>query len=191
MYCGYARYPRPAETRYRPGPQIRIGADRVLDEDRDVRFLERVGYFLYEERIGGSPCPHPYEIKACRKHGLDMTGRSVASRVANLAWATTSAARVTSADALGGLPPRDMLKVGITAQPVEQQDGTPIIELGDGVGFSKRLGIAVASTGQDERRVIVQVPASGVSDDGSPVSDERWNQHLAVLLLDAFCSALR
>ena len=144
-----------------------------------------------DEHMGFARAAEALEkIEACF-YGLDTTGRSVASRVANLAWATTSAARVTSADALGGLPPRDMLKVGVTAQPVEQQDGTPIIELGDGVGFSKRLGIAVASTGQDERRVIVQVPASGVSDDGSHVSDERWNQHLAVLLLDAFCSALR
>lgn len=144
-----------------------------------------------EEHMGFARAAEALErIEACF-YGLDEDGRKVASRVANLAWATTSAARVTSADALGGVPPATMLKVGISTKGDVPQDGTPAVELADGPGFSKRLRTAVSSTGQNERRIVVGVPASGVSDDGQPVSGERWEQHLAVLLLDAFCSALR
>ena len=143
-----------------------------------------------EEHMGFARAAEVLErIEACF-YGLDEAGRRVASRVANLAWATTSAARVTSADALGGLPPQTMLKVGISVCAQSAQEGTPVVELTADAGFAKRLKTAVSATGQ-ERRVIVVAPESGTAETGEPVTGERWEQHLAVLLLDAFCSALR
>lgn len=127
-------------------------------------------------------------IEACF-FGIDETGRAVASRMANLAWATTPAARVTSAEAMGGVPSPTMLMVGVSAGSARVEDGVPVVEFADDAAFIKRLRTAVNALGQDARRVIVRVPGSGRADDGSPMQSGRWEQHLAVLLLDAFCSA--
>ncbi len=128
------------------------------------------------------------KMEACF-YGLDETGRKVASRVANLARATSDFAHVMSADALEAFPPSTMLMVGISADGFDSQDGVPIIELSDDFSFTRRIQIALESAQTNPRRVIVEVPKSGMSDVGDVVIGERWEQHLAVVLLDAFCGA--
>ena len=128
------------------------------------------------------------KMEACF-YGLDEISRKVASRVANLARATSDIAHVMSADALEAFPPSTMLMVGISTEDVCGQDGVPIIEFSNDFSFSRRIQIALESVQTNPRRVVVVVPSFGISDTGEKVSDERWEQHLAVVLLDAFCSA--
>ena len=120
-------------------------------------------------------------------YGLDEIGRGVASRVANLARATSEDAHVMSADALEAFPPSNMLMVGITSNEVDGQDGIPLIEFSDDFMFARRIGIALSSAKTTPRRVIIEIPTQGYSEVVGVVSGERWEQHLAVLLLDAFC----
>ena len=53
--------------------------------------------------------------------------------------------------------------------------------------FARRINIALSSAKATPRRVIIEVPDHGYSDATGIVTGERWEQHLAVLLLDAFC----
>ena len=129
------------------------------------------------------------KIDACF-YGMDTVGRGVASRVSNLARATTPDARVVSADALVGAPAAGTLMVGIGVIPQEAQEGVPLVELTEDYGFAKRLRTAFDVAGAG-RRVLIEVPASGVDDRGEDVAGESWEQHLAVVLLDALCVALR
>lgn len=126
------------------------------------------------------------KMKACF-YGLDEIGRGVASRVANLARATSEDAHVMSADALEAFPPSNMLMVGISSDRVDGQDGIPLIEFSNDLMFARRINIALSAAKTTPRRVIIEVPARGHSDETGDVVGERWEQHLAVLLLDAFC----
>lgn len=128
------------------------------------------------------------KMEACF-YGLDELGRGVASRIANLARATSEVAHVMSADAMEAFPPSNMLMVGISSGEEHGQDGIPVIEFSDDLMFPRRIGIALASTKATPRRVIIEVPAQGYSDATGIVEGERWEQHLAVLLLDSFCVA--
>lgn len=146
-----------------------------------------------EEHLGFARAAEVLEREEACFYGLDDMGCAIASRMANLAWATTSAARVTSADVLGEIPPETMLKLGVCAGEADVPAGVPIVELesgSSGGSFVKRLRTALSSTMQSDRRVVVEVPPTGPADDGSTVQGGRWEQHLAVTLLDAFCSAL-
>lgn len=125
-------------------------------------------------------------IEACF-YGLDESGRRVATRMANLAWATTPAARVFSADSISGEIPPSMLKVGICIGGPAPREGATV-EFSDDAAFAKRLGTSVASAGERDRRVVIAV--GGNAGDGIDLEGERLEQHLAVVLLDAFCTAL-
>lgn len=125
-------------------------------------------------------------MEACF-YGLDEIGRRVASRIANLARATSEDAHVMSADALEAFPPSTMLMVGIASSDVESQDGIPLIEFSNDAMFNRRINIALTSASTNPRRVLIEVPAEGYSETLGVISGERWEQHLAVLLLDAFC----
>lgn len=129
------------------------------------------------------------KMEACF-YGLDEIGRGVASRIANLARATSEAAHVMSADALEAFPPSNMLMVGISSGHVSGQDGIPVVEFSTDFMFTRRIQIALSSTKASPRRVVIEVPTHGYSDATGVVEGERWEQHLAVLLLDAFCLAV-
>lgn len=128
------------------------------------------------------------KMEACF-YGLDDIGRGVASRIANLARATSDDAHVMSADAMEAFPPSNMLMVGITSNDVAGQDGIPVVEFSRDNAFPRRISIALSSAKATPRRVIIEVPPRGGSSDSETVSGERWEQHLAVMLLDAFCVA--
>ena len=63
----------------------------------------------------------------------------------------------------------------------------PLIEFSNDLMFARRINIALSAAKTTPRRVIIEVPARGHSDETGDVVGERWEQHLAVLLLDAFC----
>ena len=129
------------------------------------------------------------KMEACF-YGLDEIGRGVATRVANLARATSDDAHVMSAEALEAFPPSNMLMVGISAAEVDGQDGIPVIEFSKDAMFVRRICIALSAATATPRRLIIEVPVKGYSPATGEVTGERWEQHLAVLLLDAFCEAI-
>ena len=141
---------------------------------------EHMGYARAAEALA--------KTEACF-YGLDPLGRGVASRVSNLARATTPDARVVSADALIGVAPRGALMVGIAGAGEGAPEGVPSVEFSDDYLFAKRLRTAIESAQIGERRVVVEVPGAEQPAPDGPVGDERWEQHLAVVLLDAFCAA--
>ena len=49
----------------RTNPKFKIRIYRILDEDGDVHTLQRVGYLLHGERVGGSARSNPKEVDAC------------------------------------------------------------------------------------------------------------------------------
>ena len=127
-------------------------------------------------------------MEACF-YGLDEEGREVSTRVANLARATVPGARVMCADELGGVPHQTMLLVGLSATGDSVlQEGIPLVNFSTDYAFAKRLNTALKSMEPGARRLLVELPASEVQGLADGVNEEQWHQHLAVLLLDAFCS---
>lgn len=142
---------------------------------------EHMGFARAAEALG--------KLKACF-YGTDEVARGIASRISNLARATMPDAAIVSADALVGLPEKDTLMIGISAGGAAPGEGVPVVELSADYGFSKRMATALDSARGGERRLVIVVPAEGVDDNGEPVAAERWEQHVAVLVLDAICAAL-
>lgn len=130
-------------------------------------------------------------MEACF-YGLDEFGRKVASRVANLALATTPEAKVASAESMNGIPLQSTLMVGVfTADEESKPEGIPVVSFSSDFRFPQRLRTAIDSAGQKPRRIAIEVPSSHLSKTtGHLVEGERWQQHLAVVLLDAFCAAI-
>lgn len=130
------------------------------------------------------------KVEACF-YGLDGVGREVSSRAANLALATTPDAIVVSAESLETVPAESMLKLGVGQFGSAPQDGTPVVELTNDFSFSKRLRTAIDTASRKHNRVVIEVAPNGVDSDGNKIAGELWEQHLAVILLDAFCNAIR
>lgn len=128
------------------------------------------------------------KMEACF-YGLDESGRAVASRVANLARATSEDAHVMSADALEAFPPSNMLMVGIAVEPAEGQDGIPLIEFSKDLMFPRRIMSALSSIKVTPRRLIIGLPRQDADNAKDVILRERWEQHMAIQLLDAFCVA--
>ena len=179
-------------------------------------------------------------MEACF-YGLDVPGRTVAARIANLAQATSETARVTCADELGGIPHQTMLLVGLVTSNAATNavNDAASITFSTDFAFTKRLSTALKAieTEKSSRRLVIEIPqfslenGAGVPNIGVPkqsaasesaqgtkntntksastksistegataekgknaasqdeISQEQWYQHLAVLLLDAFCA---
>lgn len=123
-------------------------------------------------------------MEACF-YGLDACGRSIASRMANLAHATSSKARVTSAESLGNSPSHTMLMAGIASERDFGNERIPVVSFSQDRLFSQRLRTAIDSAASRPKRIVVDISGAVTSS-----LQEDFEQHLAVVLLDAFCSAL-
>lgn len=113
--------------------------------------------------------------------------RDIASRISNLAMATTPESHVTSADSIGGIPPQTMMLIHIALCDSAPQAGIPFVTFSDDGLLGQRL-MAAARTAQNvPPRIVVDVPISFFADVATPTPREK--QHVAVVLLDSFCSA--
>lgn len=130
-------------------------------------------------------------LEACF-FGLDDIGRQVAKRIANLAHATSETARVTSADTLHEFPSGTAIMVGIASNKNEfANTNDPTIIFEDTWQFSARVSTAINMTSGAPRRMYVEIPLKKSADGKSAqIPDERDLQHVAVVLLDSFCSAV-
>ena len=138
-------------------------------------------------------------MEACF-YGLDLSGRTVAMRIANLARATSETARVTCADELGGVPHQTMLLVGLSTTKKDgdksknnadsKLDSAANVVFSTDFAFIKRLRTALKAIEADKnsRRLIIEIPDFPQDLDPDEMGQDQWYQHLAVLLLDAFCA---
>ncbi len=130
-------------------------------------------------------------LEACF-FGLDDTGRQIAKRIANLAHATSETARVTSADALHEFPSGTTIMVGIvTSKDFFFETGDPVINFEDTWQFSARVSTALNMAKGSPRRMYIEVSLPKTNDGmKAKTFDERALQHVAVVLLDSFCSVV-
>lgn len=127
-------------------------------------------------------------LEACF-FGLDEAGFQIAKRIANLAHATSETACVTSADALHEFPSGTTIMVGIGMNKKDFATGDPVITFEDSWQFSARVNTALKMAQGSPRRVYVEVPAASEISKGVHF-DEHMLQHIAVVCLDSFCSAV-
>lgn len=119
--------------------------------------------------------------------GTDPFTRSVASRMSNLALATSPMSKILSADSLLVAPDEDMLLVHIVLPSEKTGQGAPRVAYTDDDKLPLRLKSALsAARASKPARVSVELPGTMWQDAG----EGRSAQHFAITLLDALCSAL-
>jgi peptidoglycan hydrolase-like protein with peptidoglycan-binding domain len=119
--------------------------------------------------------------------GTDTASCGIASRISNLALATTPDSRVTSADSIGGAPPKSMLLIQLSIQGEEGMRGIPFVTFSDMDTLPLRIHTASQSAKGLPLRIAVDIPQDIFVDITNPTIREQ--QHVAVTLLDAFCAA--
>lgn len=127
------------------------------------------------------------ESNALCLFGTDAFTRSVASRMSNLALATSPASKMLSADSLLVAPDEDMLMVHIVLPGEVSQGDVPRVAYIEDDSLPLRLKSAIAAArAAKPARLAVELPGVMWQDAG----EGRSAQHFAITLLDALCSAL-
>ena len=146
-------------------------------EDKDV--------VRQDQRLGFARAASVLESTPICLFGTRPFTRSVASRMSNLAQATTPASKMISADTLLVAPDKSMLRVHVVL-PEEYAGRAPRVEY-DEETLGLRLGAAIRGLTAGMKLVEVQLPGETWEEAG----EERSAQHFAITLLDALCSALQ
>ena len=55
-------------------PEFGIRHQRILDEYRQARTLQGIGYLLHQKRIAGGPCSYPYRVYSVFEDNLHVSG---------------------------------------------------------------------------------------------------------------------
>lgn len=119
--------------------------------------------------------------------GTDQFTRSVASRISNLALATSPMSKILSADSLLVAPDEGMLMVHIVLPDEQTAEGAPRVAYIEDDSLPLRLKSAIAAARAEKpARLAVELPGTMWQDAG----EGRSAQHFAITLLDALCSAL-
>lgn len=119
--------------------------------------------------------------------GTDEFTRSVASRMSNLALATSPASKIMSADSLLVAPDQNMLLVHIVLPGENTAEAVPRVSFDSEDTLPLRLETAIGvADATAPSRIAVELPGTMWEDAGTG----RSAQHFAITLLDALCSAL-
>lgn len=122
--------------------------------------------------------------------GTDEFTRSVASRMSNLALATSPVSRIVSAESLSVEPDADMMLVRVVVgddASASVGESVPHVAYSDDETLALRLRAAIGAAREaGVPRIAVLLP--GTSWEGAGV--ERSAQHFAITLLDSLCLAL-
>lgn len=122
--------------------------------------------------------------------GTDEFTRSVASRMSNLALATSPVSRIVSAESLSVEPDADMMLVRVVVgddASASAGESVPHVAYSDDETLALRLSAAIGAAREaGVPRIAVLLP--GTSWEGAGV--ERSAQHFAITLLDSLCLAL-
>lgn len=119
--------------------------------------------------------------------GTSACACQIASRISNLALATTQDSRVTSAESIKGAPSQTMLLIQIALTPSKGTKGIPLVAFSDDGALAPRLQTAAKTVISVPRRIEISIPDAYFADPTN--STPREQQHIAVTLLDAFCVA--
>lgn len=139
------------------------------------------------EHLGFARAADVLERNALCLFGTDDFTRSVASRMSNLALATSPASKIVSAESLLVAPDQDMLLVHIVLPTVPTLESAPRVSFDDESSLSLRLETAIdAADTMSPSRIAIELPRAAWEDAGIG----RSAQHYAITLLDALCSAL-
>lgn len=113
--------------------------------------------------------------------------RSVASRMSNLALATSPASKIVSADSLLVAPDQSMLLVHIVLPEEDTAPSVPRVSYEGEETLALRLETAIGVAEETApSRIAVELSGTAWEDAG----EGRSAQHFAITLLDALCSAL-
>ena len=127
------------------------------------------------------------ESNALCLFGTHEFTRSVASRMSNLALATSPASKIVSADSLLVKPDQEMLLVHIVLAEEATAEAVPRVSFDDEATLPLRLETAIGvADAAAPSRIAVELPGTMWEDAG----EGRSAQHFAITLLDALCSAL-
>lgn len=137
--------------------------------------------------LGFARAAEVLESNALCLFGTEPFTRGVASRMSNLALATSPTSKIMSADSLLVAPDEGMLLVHIVLPEETTAAGAPRVAYTDDDTLALRLQTALsAARGSKPARVAVELPGKMWEDAG----EGRSAQHFAITLLDALCSAL-
>lgn len=137
--------------------------------------------------LGFARAAEVLESNALCLFGTEPFTRGVASRMSNLALATSPTSKIMSADSLLVAPDEGMLLVHIVLPEEKTAAGAPRVAYTDDDTLALRLQTALsAARGSKPARVAVELPGKMWEDAG----EGRSAQHFAITLLDALCSAL-
>lgn len=115
--------------------------------------------------------------------GCDAVGQEVAERIANLALATTDAARVRVLDGSDEAPESAAATMRIFARGTElASGGRPLVRFGVGENVRSRLVMALGASPQTGHEMLVELEPDALE-------GEIDRQRVAVELLDALCAA--
>ena len=139
------------------------------------------------EYLGFARAADVLERNALCLFGTDQFTRSVASRMSNLALATSPTSKILSADSLLTAPDDRMLMVHIVLPDQPTAENAPRVAYSDDDSLVLRLKSALsAARATKPARLAVELPGTMWEDAG----EGRSAQHFAITLLDAICSAL-
>lgn len=136
--------------------------------------------------LGFARAAEVLESTALCLFGTGEFTRSVASRMSNLALATTPLSKMVSADSLLVAPDASMLMVHIVLPDEATAAGAPRVAYTDDDSLALRLHSALGAASAKPARIAVELPGTMWEDAGTG----RSAQHFAITLLDALCSAL-
>lgn len=137
--------------------------------------------------LGFARAAEVLESNALCLFGTEPFTRGVASRMSNLALATSPTSKIMSADSLLVAPDEGMLLVHIVLPEETTAAGAPRVAYTDDDTLALRLQTALsAARGSKPARVAVELPGKMWENAG----EGRSAQHFAITLLDALCSAL-
>lgn len=149
----------------------------------------------WEGNSSFSPIPHfgfaraaeVLETNMLCLFGTTPFTRSVAARMSNLSRATNPNSKVSSAESLLVEPESQTVFVQILVGDEQPASVVPVVEYDPDESLAIRLQQALQSAAQhDPSRIAVHLPAESWMEAG----EARSAQHYAIVLLDAFCSAL-
>lgn len=149
----------------------------------------------WEGNSSFSPIPHfgfaraaeVLETNMLCLFGTTPFTRSVAARMSNLSRATNPNSKVSSAESLLVEPESQTVFVQILVGDEQPASVVPVVEYDPDESLAIRLQQALQSAARhDPSRIAVHLPAESWMEAG----EARSAQHYAIVLLDAFCSAL-
>ena len=141
---------------------------------------------IFPEQAGFTRAAEVIERMRVCFYGIDDASASrIASRIANLASATTGYSMISSADTLYEMPAEDTLLVQLSTKS-QQDKNIPTLRFVDDATLIGGLRAAIAEATDMPKRILIEIPELDV-DNHELLA--RGEQRAATHLLDAFCCA--